>query len=346
MKKNITKIIALFGISLFILTACGGDDSSKSPEQVLQSWKATIKDTQSVDMGVDMRMKGKDSGDNIDFNLNAKAKLDRRKDAEAKMDVALNLAGDLNASAQQWSGNLKAQIRTIGENFYFKVDEIDATDPNVEQIKTLLEPYKGKWQHLASDFVPESIRGLQEKDAEALQLESDLKDLFVNTKIFNVTKEYGIEKLNGNNVYHYGVKVSKEGAAEYVRKASSLTGEELTDAEVKDAVTFADSITGMELWIGTKDYYLYKGVLTLSGDSTIEGEADSEIILTYSANSYNQNLNVETPSDFDEFNPLTLFMQMQGGVDSAMLEEDEVNLDIENMEGLDELEDGAMMDEE
>ena len=322
---------------MFILTACGGGDTSKSPEEVLQSWKASIQETHSMDMEIDMSMKGQDSEDNIDFNLNADAKIDRRKDADPEMDIALKLNGSLNTSGQVWDGDLKAQLKTLGQNFYFKVDEIDSSDPSIEQVKTMLEPYKGKWQHLASDFVPEALRGLQEKDAETLQLEADLKDLFVNTKIFDVTKEYGVEKLNGNNVYHYGVKINKEGAADYIRKASSLAGEDLTDAEVAEAVVFADSITSMELWIGTKDYYLYKGTLALSGGA-IEGGAASEINLTYTANSYNQDLRIEAPDDFDEFNPLTLFMQMQGGIDPAMMEGDEFSDE--------EFEDDFMMEEE
>ncbi len=329
---------------MFILTACGGGDTSKSPEEVIQNWKASIEETHSIDMEIDMNMKGQDSEDNIDFTLNADAKVDRRKDAEPEMDIALKINGSLNASGQVWDGDLKAQLKTLGQNFYFKVDELDSNDPSIEQAKAMIEPYKGKWQHLASDFVPEGLRGLQEKDAETLQLEADLKNLFVNTKIFDVTKEYGVEKLNGNNVYHYGVKINKEGAADYVRKASRLTGEELTDAEVIEAIAFADSVTNMELWIGTKDYYLYKGVLALSGGA-VEGGAESEISLTYTANSYNQDLGIEAPADFDEFNPLTLFMQMQGGIDPAMMEGGE-DFDLEAMEGLEGLGDNFMMEEE
>ncbi len=308
-KKMLSKLIAVAGISLFFLNACSSAPA-QSAEEVIDNFKAQIKEIKSVDMSVDISMTGEDAGDNIGFSLKADAKLDRQDQSDRKADLDIRLDGSLNAGDQSMDGKAHLQAVSLGEELYFNIDEFSSTDESTKKFETLLEPYMKKWQHLASDFVPEDIKKLQKKDEETLQKEAQLKELFISTKLFEVTKEYGVEKLNGNKVYHYGVKLDKEGVKEYVKKASSINGRELTTDEVEEASLFADSVTNMELYIGEKDYFLYKAVVQLSGTSPEDG-VTTNIDLTYIANSYNQDLKIAAPSEYEEFNPLSLLMGLQ-----------------------------------
>lgn len=308
-KRYFYKLIALFITSIFLLSACSSDEA-KSPEDVIQNFKATAKDIKAADFSIALTMKGSDEGDNIDFNLTADIKLDRREGEERKADADLKVDGSLNAGEKNLDGSVNVKIRTLGEEFYFNLMSLEANDPSVEKYKPLLEPLEKKWQHLSSDFIPENIKELQQKDAETLKKEKEIKELFVNTKLFDVTKEYGIESLNGKKVYHYGVSVNKSGLKQYIRKVAAINGQEMTDVEVEEQTVFADSITNMEMWIGTKDYYLYKGGLTMAGEDAAEN-VSSEIALTYMANSYDTELNIEAPAEFEEFNPISLLMGLQ-----------------------------------
>ncbi len=307
-KRYFSKLIAILVAALF-LSACA-PSGTESAEDVIQNFKATAKDIKAADFSVDLAMKGVDEGDNIDFNLTADIKLDRREGAERKADADLKVDGSLNAGGKNLDGSVNVKIRTLGEEFYFNLMSLEANDPSVEKYKPLLEPLEKKWQHLSSDFVPESIKGLQQKDAETLEKEKQIKELFVNTKLFDVTKEYGVESLNGKKVYHYGVSLNKSGLKQYIRKVAAINGQEMTDVEVEEQTVFADSITNMEMWIGTKDYYLYKGALTMEGEDAMEN-VSSEISLTYMANSYDTELSIEAPADFEEFNPISLLMGLQ-----------------------------------
>ncbi len=114
-------------------------------------------------------------------------------------------------------GNLDVKLVSMGDEFYFNLSKFDSTDQNTEKIEKALEPYMGKWQHLASDFIPQNIKDLQKKDPEAQKKEDELKDLFVNTAMFEVSKEYGIEKLDGKSVYHYGLKLNKDAVKDYIK---------------------------------------------------------------------------------------------------------------------------------
>ncbi len=321
-----TKIIALFGTALFILSACSSV-TTKTPEQVIQNFKKTAKDVKVANFSVDIAMKGMDAEDNIDFNLIADIKLDRSEGVEHKADVGLKISGALNTGEMNLDGNLDLKILTIGEKYYFKLMELESNDPYMQNLEPLVEPYKKKWQHLSSDFVPENIRELQQKDEETLAKEEQLKELFVNTKLFDVVKEFGEESLNGKKVHHYGVRLNKEGVKQYIRKAATINGTELTNAEVEESVEFANSMTNMEIWIGAKDYYLYKGLVDFSVQS-IDESVKSNISLAYTANSYNTDLKIEAPADAEEFNPLALLMGMQfpdgltEGLESTETDED------------------------
>ncbi len=318
MKRLFLKLTAFLTACLFALTACA-PGATESPETVIQKFKSTAKDIKAADFSVELAMKGEEKEDSIDFNLTSDVKLDRRENVERKADIDLKIDGVMNAGGKSLDGQLALKIRTLGEDFYFNLMSLEANEPALEEYKPVIEPYKKKWQHLASDFVPENIRELQQKDPETIKKEEQLKELFVNTKLFDVFKEYGVESLDGKKVYHYGVRINKDGFKTYTRKAASINGQELTDAEVEEAAQFADSITNMEMWIGIKDYYLYKGVVIMASQAGDQG-VSSEVDLTYTANSYDTDMNIEPPAEFEEFNPITLMMSLQMPM---MMEEDE-----------------------
>lgn len=306
---KIKRLITLFLVSLFTLSACA-PVSEESPEQVIQKFKETVKEIESADFTLALAISGVNAEDNIDFNVNTDIKLDHRDDVERKADINLKMNGILNTGGKSLDGDLNLRIRTLGEDFYFNLIELNSTDPNIQSFKPILEPYQNKWLHLASDFVPKDIRELQQKDEETIQKQEQLKELFIETKLLDVNKQFGIENLNGKKVHHFGVRLNEDGVRQYVKRAASINGREMTEAEVGEAAAFIESISNMELWIGAKDYYLYKGAVVLSGNSP-EEDAQSIISLTYSANSYNTNLEIEPPLEVEEFNPIALMMGMQ-----------------------------------
>lgn len=313
-KRIVAKLIAIFGIAFFILNACSKTESLPAA-QVISNFKNTVKTIDSVDMNLAAVMKGKENTDNIDFNLTSNIKVDRMNE-KRNGDISLKIGGSLDAGGQKLDGNLDVRMVSVGDEFYFNISKFDSSDPNTEKIETALKPYMSKWEHLSSDFIPQNIKDLQKTDPEAKQKEDQLKDLFINTPMFEVTKEYGMEKVDGNSVYHYGMKLNKDAVKDYIKKAAVINGMEKTDQEVEDASTFVDSVTDLQMWIGTEDFYLYKGVATLSGGSA-ENNASSTIDLTFTAKSYNKDLQIKTPEGAEEFNPITLLMGLQLGSDSS-----------------------------
>lgn len=317
--KRLIQWVAFLSVALMMLGGCT-KTAAEAPEEVIKQFKQVTKEIKAADFTGSLAMAGVDQGDEMNFNLNTEVKIDRQKEEVRKADVSLKVDGTLKAGEESMSGQVNFKFRMIGEDSYFNLMEFNSTDPNAEKYQALATPYLKKWQHLSSDFIPENIRTLQQKDEETLAKEEELKDLFIETKLFDVVKEFGIESLNGKKVYHYGVKLNKEGIKQYIRKAAVINGREMTEAEVEEATVFAETVTNMEMWIGVKDYYLYKGLVILSGQGLEEKGVTADVTLTYMANSYNQDLKIEPPADAEEFNPLSLLMGLQS---SGMLDEGE-----------------------
>lgn len=308
-KSQILKRVILCAGVLFALTACDSF-TPESSKDVIQKFKETAKEIKAADFAVEGTMTGVDKADKIDLSVGVGAKFDQREGVDRKGDLKLKLGGMMTAAGKSLSGDLDVEIRTLGDNFFFNIAKLNADDPSMAKYKEIIDGYRGKWLKLSSDFVPESLKQFQKKDEKAIEREKQLKDLFVSIDMFDVNKEFGVESLNGKRVYHYGIKVNEAGLKDYSRKSARVDGREMSDAEVDQSVAFASSVANVEMWIGTEDYYLYKGVATLTGGEA-EGVGKSKLDLTFTGNSYNADPKIVSPENPESFNPITLMMQLQ-----------------------------------
>ncbi len=307
-KSQILKSMVLCAGVLLALTACDSF-SPESSKDVIQKFKQTAKEIKAADFAVEATMAGLDTKDKVNLNVGLVAKFDRREGVDRKLDVKLKMGGSMNAGGKSLKGDLDVAIRVLADNFFFNFATLESDDPSMAPYKELIDGYRGKWLKLPSDFVPESFRQFQKKDEKTVEREGQLKDLFVNTDLFDVNKEFGVESLGGKKVYHYGVKINEAGLREYARKAARVDGKEMSDAEVDQAVAFAKTVSNIELWIGTGDYYLYKGVATL--ESGAEEGRKSEMEVTFTGNGYNTDPKISEPENAESFNPISLMMQLQ-----------------------------------
>ena len=213
----------------------------------------------------------------------------------------------MQTEGQTFEGDVDFSIRSLADQYYLRLDELKVTGETLKQFEPMIEKYLDKWLLVDSNFIPEDIRQLQQKDEETLAKEEQLKQLFIKSKLFYVDREYGIETVNGEKVYHYGIKFDSDGVKEYLRKAAVIDGRALTETEVEEAAKIASYITNAELWIGVDDYFLYKGVADLTG-GVVEEDVDMEINISMEGKDYNKDIDIMAPEDAENFNPLELLM--------------------------------------
>ena len=305
-RNSISKLLVVFALSLFALAACG--QPTETPEQVLQNFKQKVTEIKSADISGKVSMKASDNEGMMDFTSDADFKFDRRDMEDRKTDVTVSMSGVMKVAENAFDGDLDLNLRTLNGDYYIRIDKLDSSSENMQAVRPVFENYIGKWLRISEDFIPENIRQIEQKDEETLAKEKQLKQLFVDTNLFIVAKEYGVENVNGHKVYHYGIQFDENGVKEYVQKAAVIDGRELTDEEIEEASKIVSYVDNAELWIGTDDYYLYKAILNLVGGYQEEDGTDMNIDVLFTGNDYNKAIKVSAPDGAEEFNPLELIM--------------------------------------
>lgn len=317
-KQSFIKVGYLFlaGISLLALTACG--KPMEAPESVINKAKTAIVDISSGHVVAAATAKGGNGTDGLNFDGKLDLAFDKKDETKQKADLHLTLTGDLKSAEKNLNGELDFNFVTLEKQYYAKLNKLSTSDQSLTQFQPIIDLYKGKWLRIAEDFIPENIRNMQTEDEAAKLKQQKMKDLFVETNLFDVTKEYGVEKLNGRNVYHYGLSVNMDGFKDYMAKAAVIDGRELTTQEIEEAVKILDYIKVAEIYVDTDDYYVLKAVFQFSGEALNQG-SNLVIQVTVDGSNFNESVTVKAPEGAEEFNPLGLMMGL-GGVPATTTE--------------------------
>lgn len=314
-KKLLLGIVGLMTLAL-LLSACNSEPK-ESPEAVIQKFKTAMTQINSGDLSLDFVMQGIDVQDKVDLKGGVEIRFDRREALAPKTEISANLTGAMKAGGQSLTGDLSFVVRMLGKAFFVKLNKLDSSDPSLLTLKPAIAVYQGKWLKLADELLPQSLKTLQTKDEAALARDQELKELFQEGNLFAVTKEYGLKTLNGNKVYHYGVRLNKKEVEDYLKASLAITGGTVNEQDVSEASRLVDAVTEAELWIGAKDYLLYKGFIRLNPPAAPESPVNMLIELNLEGNRYNKAVEIEIPEEAQEFNPLALFSEPLSPVTSG-----------------------------
>jgi hypothetical protein len=329
--RRFLKYTSAFLFSLFLLSACN-NNANESPETVMEKAQEKLVEIESGQIEVVMNISDETAQDAVGFKGEISAQFDHSDEELKKTEVSGDLSGSFQAEGQTLDGRTSFDFISIGQQLYVKLNDLETNYPDFQQIAPFVNMYQDKWLSIAEDFIPEEIRELSAQDEEMRKKQEQLEDLFEETELFNVIKEYGVETLNGKNVYHFGVEADEDGFREYVSKAAAIHEQPLTNDEVDEAVEVITYLNEAELWIGTNDYYVYKAVLNFSGDAVAENGADMSVTVTIEGEEFNKRQEIEAPEGAEEFNPLNLLLgggaASQVQLDAEGVSEQEIELDV------------------
>jgi len=259
---------------------------------------------------LDGRIKLIDNINEIDINgslnyiFNDKDRWDKENSVDLKLDGYVK-----NDKSTTFSGN--AQFKSIykNNNLYILLDEFDINNDIIKEynlkpyIDTYLSLYKGKWMFF-SDF-PEIIKDIDNinnrNNIEYINMDEELRDLFMSTKFFNVKKYYGIEIINDVQLYHYELILDKKELNEYLKQSEVILGEQMLDSEIKYISEYADYLNNAEIWIGVDDFYPHKILMKFlreEDNESVDIEINGAFLSEYNI--------IAAPKEFGEFNIIEL----------------------------------------
>lgn len=303
--NSLSKYFLVAVASLIVLTAC-----KKSPEssgEVLTNAKEAVIDLNSGTVDITGTIKGQEVEDAIDLEAGLVMTFDDRKEKEKKLDAKMKVTGTMKSQNKTVNGDLDAQMISIGSQYYVKINKLSSNDEGIVMMEPFINQYKEKWLRIAEDFIPANIRNLQAQNEMTEEQRKQIEELFLETKFFTVAKDYGMEELDGVEVYHYALTPDQEAFKTYMTKSALVEGRPMTQAEIDQSVAFLSSLEKAEFFISKKDYSLKKALFTFSGDTQSPG-SNLTMEITVLTSGFNQSTDIEAPASSEDFNPLNLIM--------------------------------------
>lgn len=308
--ESLQKLSAISLLSLVLLAGCNSG-STESPDDVIEKAKEALLEIDSAEIEVDASVLGSSSSDDLDFTGTMELAFDNTDEENKMMDLHLDVSALMKAGERSLTGDIDLAVVVMGNEYFVKLNELDSSDPSWSSVLPFVNLYKGKWLQIAEDFIPENIRELQSEDDAAELKREQMEALFLEKELVRVKKDYGVETLNGEKVYHYGLEVNQKGFEEYMAEVAVIDGLALTPAELEEAIAVLEYIKDIELFVSTDDYHVQKAVFVLTGEA-IEDESNLDVEITVLGKNYNKPVNVEAPEGAEPFNPLNLLLGAGG----------------------------------
>jgi len=148
----------------------------------------------------------------------------------------------------------------------------------------------------------------------------------LNLREFNIKNELPDEKINGKKVYHYVVGFKEEGIDQLIDKiyesindelSSSMMGEVVDTSELENGKNELRTILSgveVEVWIGKKDYSLYRIKMN-------EKELDEDWFIAFDMefSELTEPLIIEIPSDYSTMEEVMMALMFGGFSDNEDL---------------------------
>ena len=269
----------------------------------------------------------------IDFKFSGNSKQDLNQLEKPKTDSTFDL--EVIASGEKEIGvkfALGGEVRTLDEQVYIKFTKLPTFD-FLEMINVDFSSLEGFWikidqesiinlqKKLDEEFTPEKEKFYKEKTEKEERIQKELqekiKEKLIGRKWFVVKKELPDEKIDEVSVYHYVVSLNNEEIVNLISEiwkeiervmleesgmAPTIEEEKLKKG-LKELFEKIGEIGG-EIWIGKKDYLLYKFSMEKKIDlrkfAQEEEEVEGTILISarLENSKFNQPVKIEAPSEY------------------------------------------------
>ena len=284
-----------------------------SPEKVMAKMAEKAKEIKTLNSNILAEINIKNSSV-FGATINLIGSADNTDPQNLKSEGTINLSAA--AEGVQFSGGLEAkQINGVS---YIKLTNLPAT-PMLQPILMLmgidLEQTKNQWIKIDKDSIKklsgtttEELEQPQETaNQESPPILKKIEELVQNKKFYSVKEEMPDESIKGTDVYHYVVVLNKKELKGLLQELLPTFGTEQgvsfeQEKFEKDFDEFAEKIGELdaELWIGKKDYYLYrlqieKDIDLANFNPSAQGQVSLKIDTAFS--NFNKSLSIEAPAN-------------------------------------------------
>jgi len=321
---------AVVGLLAFQIWNPSWNPFGLSPQQRLDKAIANLflAETFKTDGFLDFEIKTEEEPENFIISFRFSTKVDKKEPENTKTEGSYNLG----FGEQGFEISIAGDIKTIGEDFYFKITSL----PDFPLLSVMLKGLENQWIKIDKETLAktrgEKIEDLEQKKEEQKKLWQDLTSLFKRRKMFEVKEKLKGEEIDREKTLHLLVKVRREELRTLIPELLKIIERYSTEEQkvelqefLKDFPQKFDEVydkvgeINFEVWISKKDNYLKK----LKGEkefdlskfeqfqtsSIKEGKIKIKFDARFSL--FNQKMKIEIPESFKKLDEV--FPQIPGG---------------------------------
>ena len=250
-----------------------------------------------------------------DFFISFNSQLDVSDSQNPKGSFIFKIKTDALKELTQQENSFDLESRFFNDTLYFKLESLpNSSSFDINILSTFLNNF------LANQWLKFEIRE-DLKDKEMLQNENEKINQLINqAQVFKITEKLANDKIDGTETYHYKFLIDnnelKKRKNILFSDETETNNENLSNKESTEFDKWFESLGNLtgEIWIGKKDYYIYK--ITILSEPTQLNQIGEQLSITLLFKNYNKPLQIEAPSSAKNLDDI--FNEMFNQIDKIL----------------------------
>jgi hypothetical protein len=302
----------LVGILAFRIWDPPWNPFSENPKKVIEKMTAEMERVKTSEGKVDFSFNKRDGGE-FNLNFNIQGKEDLREEGNQKSQTIFKVNFFQKENQSNFDFEYAGEKRVIGKTIYLKFTQL----PEIYFLN--LSPLKDRWIKIDQDSLGESLKRIfgekitpeEEKIYREKFLGSDLQKelqeklgkVLTKKEIFLVKKRLPDQKVGQKVVYRFLVNLNSQEVLKGISEIPKETEGQISESEgfLEGFKKFFEKFGDLEgeIWIGKKDYLLYKIKVEKDFDLGKLGEkGEVKLKLNVENLNYNLPIEIEVPSEY------------------------------------------------
>jgi hypothetical protein len=301
-------IFLLIGVFWKVLGFNGWNFFKENPKKVIEKMVSEMENVKTSESKIEFYF-NKSNGEETNLEYIANVKEDIFQKENQKTDTNFKIVYSRKEKETPLNVEYAGEKKKIGKTIYLKFTKL----PEI-QFFDYLSPFKNQWVKIDKDSLIESFEKIlgkkitMEEEIEREEMQKDfqkeLMKIFLKKEGFTIKKRLPNEKLNGKETYHYLISLNTKEFLEAFSETPKDINLKDENSPLENLKKFSEKFKNIEaeIWIGKKDFLLYK--IKIDKKFTLKGEGELKLKLEIENFNYNLPVEIEAPSEYKTFDDI------------------------------------------
>ncbi|MDB4978042.1 MAG: hypothetical protein JWM56_228 [Candidatus Peribacteria bacterium] len=229
------------GFCVLVLVSCVSQ-TGLAPGDVLGKAATASRNLQSVNFNGNGTLQIGKENQKADIQIQAQGSL---QDEGKQTQLLVTLGGTFTDKKQDYAVHGNAEIIVAGpDEIYLNVHSLETTPAHPLLNQQMIKNLGGQWWKLPAGT------------KKSASISPDPSLLRAQSEVVKVSKNYGIEKIDGTDAYHYDVLIDKDKLLAFLQKTAQEKGELFETEKARQMIGGFDAKGSV--WVDASTFFLHK----------------------------------------------------------------------------------------